>query len=373
MTTVLDKSEVPPASFNARLAGHAIFGAVAVLFAFYGVYFAQTLVLLPTEEALLAMAAQGQGPAFSFVLRAWQAVAGDSLIAARVLSLLAGVMAVVLAFRLGRRLTGDAVMAAFLALSFVLYPPLVAAFATATPHALFVLLALGVLAVLLDGPTATLRAQVLTGVVAGMLAVLAMRLHPLAPATVPVWIMISGFVAAQRVATAMALAAAVIGLVLTMLNPMPVTDIDFSSVGQGSVLKALALPYAMALVGAALSVAAAFSRTVRQAIGLPRLLAVLLGPVGAAAILLGAVATGWFKPGHMVLAAIYAFPLFFLAPWPLILWVRTVMPQVKSFAAWIVLPVIMYSCFWVILGPVDPGRFPYSHRQAAQPAGFLNR
>ena len=64
----------------------------------------------------------------------------------------------------------------------------------------------------------------------------------------------------------------------------------------------------------------------------------------------------------------YAMVFVIFAPWPLIFWVRHVMPQVKSLGAWIVFPVVMYSCFWAILGPVDPGKFPYSHRQVLQPA-----
>jgi hypothetical protein len=68
-------------------------------------------------------------------------------------------------------------------------------------------------------------------------------------------------------------------------------------------------------------------------------------------------------PGAAYLAAGSAFFILgLLGTLPLIVWVRTVMPGVRSLPAWLAFPVIMYSCFWVVLGPVKMDRFPY--RQA---------
>jgi len=359
---------------SSRLTGFILFGGIVVLFAFYGVYFAQTLVVLAPEEALLRAAAEGQGQAYAVLLAAWQGLAGESLLAARVLSLLTGVLAIVLAFRIAHRLTRDAVMAAFFILSFVLYPPLVAAFALATPHALFVLLALAVLDVLLPGAGDTSPSQRLNGLAAGVPAMLGVLLHPLGPVVMPLWVVFCGVVTSRRSSAVIALGFSLLAILAIMLTaPIIPSDPDVSGAGHTDIFKALVLPYAMVLVGTGLSAVAAFSKHVRDTIGLRQIVAVLLGPLLGAAIVLSSVATGLYDVGQLVTAAVYVFPFAFLAPWPLIVWVRHVMPQVKSFPAWIAFPVIMYSCFWVVLGPVDPAKFPYSHRQVAQPAGLLNR
>ncbi|MEQ9446294.1 MAG: hypothetical protein RJS98_12075 [Rhodospirillaceae bacterium] len=52
-------------------------------------------------------------------------------------------------------------------------------------------------------------------------------------------------------------------------------------------------------------------------------------------------------------------PLGVMLTLPMVMWVRFVMPQIKSVWIWILLPVVMYSCFWVVLGPIDLGAFPY--------------
>lgn len=44
---------------------------------------------------------------------------------------------------------------------------------------------------------------------------------------------------------------------------------------------------------------------------------------------------------------------------PMVLWLRWVMPSIQSVWIWILLPVLMYSCFWVVLGPIDWAGFPY--------------
>ena len=121
-----------PVGIGKRVTTFAVFSAVAVLFAFYATYWARTLVPMPTELDVVAQAAQGglsAGGAFATILASWQAIVGEGLLAARTLSLLASVAALVLVFKIGLRLAHDSVTAAFLTLSFVLFPPVVATFA----------------------------------------------------------------------------------------------------------------------------------------------------------------------------------------------------------------------------------------------------
>ncbi|MBL8631405.1 MAG: hypothetical protein JNM81_17350 [Rhodospirillaceae bacterium] len=359
-STASDPAALPSASFAVRSAGYGIAAAIVVLFAFYGTYFAQTLVPLAPEQAAMAAMQSGEGGLYGVLLRLWQAVAGPSLLAARTFSLLAGILALVAGFTIARRLAGDLVMAAFLVLSFVLYPPLVATMVTATPHALFLLCALGAFALLQASP----HGGALVG--AGVLAFGGALLHPLGCVVMPLWAVQTALILGQRRAWSIA-AAAVAGAALAVLIAPPVSDADVSGAGHGTLLKALALPYAMVIVATGLSCIAALSAETRRALGPMRVLVVLAGPLLAAAVLLGAVALNLLAVGQVVTAAAVTFPLVFLTPWPLIYWVRVQMPQVKNIIAWIAFPVIMYSSFWVVLGPVDPHRFPYSHRQVERP------
>ncbi len=70
----------------------------------------------------------------------------------------------------------------------------------------------------------------------------------------------------------------------------------------------------------------------------------------------------------LVLAFNSILPLGVMLTLPMVLWIRFVMPQIRSVWIWILLPVVMYSCFWVVLGPIDLDAFPYDQVGAlAQP------
>ena len=49
-----------------------------------------------------------------------------------------------------------------------------------------------------------------------------------------------------------------------------------------------------------------------------------------------------------------------IATAPFALWIRLVMPRIRSVWIWILLPVLMYCCFWVVLSAVDLSSYPYS-------------
>ena len=71
----------------------------------------------------------------------------------------------------------------------------------------------------------------------------------------------------------------------------------------------------------------------------------------------------WYQfrssPADMLAALSGLLSLGVIAVLPMVVWIRRVMPQLRSLPVWILLPVVMYSCFWVILGPIDLNAFPY--------------
>lgn len=341
-----------------------VVSAVVALFAFYGVYLARVLVPLPPELAM-----EEAATAYDAILVAWRAIAGDSLLAMRALSLLFGALAIMLTFRVGRRLTQDPVAAAFFTLAFVLFPPLVAAFSSATPHALIVLLALGALELILSAPGQSLSAAIIPIGTAAVLGCIGVVMAPAEAVLMPVWLLWCGVLSGRWAFAFPALITTLVSALVSLwaggqTNPI---DPDLSAIGHDTLTTALFMPYAMLIVATLLSAIASFSPLVRQTIGRVRLTTVLLGPFIGTGVLLGCVALGWLSIGQLVTAASTVLPFALFASWPLIVWVRRVMPQVRSLAAWIVFPVVMYSCFWVILGPIDPGKYPYSHRQIVQP------
>jgi len=341
-----------------------VFAATATLLAFYGAYFTRVLVPLPTELNALALTAQGAPTAYAVILKAWSVVVGAGLGPARLLSLLAGVAALVALARIIRRLSGDFASAAWATLGFVLFPPLAAVLASATPHALVIVLCLAALDLMLSAAEHPSRAGFAYGVLTGLCAGLAMLLFPLGGVLLPLWLAVCGVLSRDGRAFAVALVPVVVVAALMAVLDVPIADVDLdlAVAGHDTIMMALVLPYAMVPVTVLLGALALCSRPVRQTVGLARGVAVLAAPIIAAVVLVMELTTG-----QLLTAYASAAPFFLLSSWPLITWVRTVMPGVKSLLAWIVFPVVMYSCFWVILGPINPDRFPYSHRQVQQP------
>ena len=120
--------------------GRCILGSVLGLYIAYAYYMASYLPVFPTELAY----ANGQGGwLFSTIRRFWELAFGDNIMVIRGLSILFALGAILLAYLVGRILSGDQTVGAFLALGFVLFPPMVGIFSLATPHALATFLSLG--------------------------------------------------------------------------------------------------------------------------------------------------------------------------------------------------------------------------------------
>jgi hypothetical protein len=361
---------LPPdvlASRGERFTAGAVAGSVIILFVFFAVFLLRNMVPLQAELDLMAARALLPSPALSVggvIWEAWGWVAGSTLGAARLLSVLVAVAAVVVFLDLVRIISQDICVPPFLALAFVMFPPLVATLSAATPHGLMVVLMLGALRLLCDP-----KAKTPNAVLAGVLCAVASLLTPLGAAIVAIWLVYCGVLIRAWQGVVIGLAAVAVSSMLAAGFGLiaPTIDTALATKHAPTVLQTTALPYAMLPTAALLSALALFSPRVRSMIGVDRAVVVILGPFVALGFLLVARHLGFLQTTQFTTAVAACLPLLLFAAWPLVVWARHVMPQIKSFWAWVAFPVVMYSCFWVVLGPVKSDRFPYTHLRLAQP------
>ena len=292
-------------------------GVLAMVWGLYVVCAWYLILHLPAFPMEVAYA-DGQGSwLFSTMRRFWDFTLGDDLVGARSLSALCAFGAIGLTYRIGVALSRDQTVGAFLALGFVLFPPITGIFSMATPHALSATLGLAAIALVVE-PRVSLRR-------------------------------------AWRGAGAVLLLAAAVGI---GIDGVPKDSLG--GPGQGTALGAVILPYAMLWVGTLMALPASRSLEVRGRLGCTGLRVVRIAPLVVIAFLGILAICGDWQAGQLLIAAGYVFGVGLLGVLPLIMWVRFVMPGVRSILAWLAFPVIMYSCFWVVLGPVSRDSFPYN-------------
>lgn len=251
----------------------------------------------------------------------WVDVLPASAARAPVYAFVFALLGPLLTYVLGWRLMHDAWCGTALALGQVLFPPLVATYSLSSEHAAVAAYLLGI----------------------AVLALQALK---------------------QRQTRSVVVSAVLIGLLLWRV----VADAGQApalSVGRGSFVSDAIFPYSMLWVGALMSALALRSAVVRQELGRIGIGYASVGFAAFALMTLLGPALGLWPAAEMTTALTYVVPLGVLGVMPLIVWVRRVMPTVKSVVAWIAFPVIMYSCFWVVLGPVKTDRYPYSFRAPA--------
>jgi hypothetical protein len=294
--------------------GRGVLAAIFGIYALYAWYLMNNLPIFPMETAY----ADGQGGVlFSTIRRSWELAVGGGVIAVRSLSVFCALAAIGLTYRIGVILSHDQVSGAFLALAYVLFPPLAGVFSLATPHALTT--ALSLLAVVL-----VLEPQVRFGLLGRIVG---------------------------------AISLVVIGAAIGTNN---ISEDDLAGAGQNTVLSAALLPYAMLWVSALTGLFLSGRASLRLRLGSPGIWIVRAAPLAAATFLVGLVLIGRWQAGQLLSAAGYVFGLCVLGALPLVMWVRFVMPEVRAVLAWLAFPVIMYSGFWVVLGPISGESFPYS-------------
>ena len=346
--------------------------------AVYAVYLCSVLQTAALEQRFLQIAAGrtfGEIPPYAALLATIQFFAGSTQETARGLSVVCTLAITLLAFDIGRRATGDPVCGAGLALPFVLFPGLAATHCLATPHALVAMLAL---AIVHDGgctddaalPSARRTSSVLK---LTLLALGIALLHPLGGmvggAALGVAGVMCGWTRTRLIRTGLA-GAAIVAVAATGISGTVPNEPDLAFLGHNTVATAVIMPFAMLWVGIGLGgMALLWSPGVRERLGPGGSRACAVSATGAAALLMAAVGLEFWHPGQALTGMAYVFPLAALGWLPAIVWIRWIMPTIRSFWAWVLLPVVMYSCFWLVLGPIDPLRFPYGARMSITEAG----
>ncbi len=298
-------------SISARL----IFGAVFLAFAAHLALFLTSVPQTQLEQSLLSEEATSSF--YTILLQGLGDLTGSPLYAGRILSACCALATLVLVARYGKRISDDEICGTTLPLGFVLFPPLAFIFSQATPHAVLALFCIAVV-VLVDrlrqsGSSIT---RLMVGLVCAVLIAVGLAVLPNTPAT-----------------------------------RLP---------GSTSLAAAILQPYAMLWAALGFSLLALIGSKALRNVLMP-------SGVRHAVMRLGifALALGWvfFVSGNdpqnlgITFSSVFVFGL--LAVLPMVMWIRMVMPRLRSILVWILLPVVMYSCFWVILWPIDLDGFPY--------------
>jgi hypothetical protein len=312
--------------------------------------------------ALEAVSAEG-GTAYLFLRGVSSAAAGsDAVMVGRGFSILCALTGLILLARLCETWSGDAVIGAALPVGFILFPPTAFTFAMATPHALLMVLSvIGLRAATVRNNRPEIWSAMKVGGVSGFLPFLDPTGFGLSGALLMVaW---AEHRSVRQALVSGALAASVMALLMLVFPLSPLAALSSGLVERGvtTIENGLFLSFAMLWVALIFSVAAlALSKSLRQSIGSTAVRRSVV--LGAAFVLtfLWLIFGAAQRPADYPITfnTILVFGL--VAALPMVMWIRLVMPAIRSVWIWILLPVVMYSCFWVILGPIDLAGFPYN-------------
>ncbi len=340
--------------------GRLILGSITVVFTAHLILF----LLYASTSALEAeyRTPLETGTAYSAFLAGWGMIFGQSLFATRIISAFCALATVVFMARITVRWSGDEATGAALPLGLVLFPPTAFIFTQSTPHAMTALLTvLAVTAVTCESDQRRPMALIKAGLICALLPTLHAMGLGLSVAILVIAFIQLGFSRVMLTFSA-GTAAGIIGLgFLFHLSPeaFPQERLFQETTGV-TWMSAVMRHYAMLWVALAFSVMAlAGSRALRDVLGQN-------GVRRSVALLAAfAIALMWMmlnpggSPNNGTLAINAVLVLGIMAAMPMVLWVRLIMPRIRSVFIWILLPVIMYSCFWVVLGPIDLQGFPY--------------
>jgi len=363
-------------SSAAKRSAHALLALILLIETIYAAYLCDVLRPSALEQRYLDIAAGrtfGSVPPFAALLATVQALTGGGQTAGRALSIVAMLFATWIAYSVGRRATNDPVCGAALALPFALFPPLTATYAAAMPHALVAAFAF---ALLHDGfathtSTQGAASRVFFLLKYALIALIAAMLHPLGSAIVVIGVVIGGALAGWsrswrlKAATAVVVAIAVTASGLAGRLPR---EPDLAEIGHATLVTALIKPYGMIWTGFFLSGVTLAAGATRARLGKMGLQASILAILATVIAPVAMTIFDIWTPGQFVTGMGYLFPLSLIGFLPLLIWIRWVMPTVTAFWAWVVFPVVMYSCFWVVLGPINEDQFPYAVRAVAADA-----
>lgn len=343
-----------------------LFGAITLTFVAHILFFA-TGVGSHAFEALY-LNNSTVAPTYAIILDLWQACFGSSEFAGRSLSIACAVITVAALARVCVAWSGDYISGAVMPLGLVLFPQTAFTFALSMPHALLsAVFMLGVMYGANRDQSQTNIAAIIVGVICGLLPFLDASGLGLVLA-VMVLILGEGRDRGFLIRSAsIAVALLVVQFLFYSMLPLQSFVLGWGATQSSIVQDGLLRPFSMLWLALCFS---AFALWRSEALRLK------MGPsnvrrsvrVGGA-FLISLVwwflqSTSWSLDPRVSFNAVLVLGV--LASLPMVLWIRFVMPSIQSVWVWILLPVVMYSCFWVIMGPIDLSGFPYD-QLAARP------
>jgi len=287
----------------------------------------------------------------------------------RFVSVVCGLAAAFHAARLATRWSKDDLTGAALPLGFLLFPPAIYFFTQPTPYAVIALLTVIGFDMATACPYRFRRSNLIcvgivslvlvaldtssAGIAAGLLAMVLMRNE----ATIQLRVILGVI---MLIVLSVSLTKSPASFTYAFGSP----DVQFMANNSPFIA------YAMLWVALGFALVALFAskglRDVLSPQGLRRSIQVL-------GIFFVALMWLWYQfrssPADVLAALSGLLALGVLAVLPMVIWIRRVMPQLRSLLVWILLPVVMYSCFWVVLGPINLNSFPYDQLKMPASSG----
>lgn len=344
-----------------KFVGWVMFALVLLVFTGHMFFFTYQVGVTSLEQAFAGRAnARGfYGDLFDLIAK----LTPGSQSVLRYLSITCALFSTALLAVLTTRWSGDRIVGASIIIGFVLFPVSTYVYALSTPFSLLMMLSALALWTACDRYNSALCSAISGALSGAIVLVDPSGLGLSIGASLLILASLKGpsSVVAYCVpfATAIGLAFVSGSFPAISLNLPYETDKPVSNDVDG-----LFFSYAMLWVALVFSsVALSFSTALRQRMGLSLVRRSVMVKLSFAAAFLVNV-TIQATPVERMISFNALLMLGVLACLPLVLWLRWVMPHLRSVWVWILLPVVMYSCFWVVLGPIDWGGFPYDQISA---------
>lgn len=332
--------------------------SISLMFAGHLLLFAFNLERAPLEMVYLPD--NWDSDLYGSLINGFQMLVSEEIWVGRTLSFGCAIASVILLSNLCEAWCGDFIVGACLPAGLLFFPVSAYTFALSIPFSFMLLLSVSALWFATNpAQKGVMRNAVVPAVISGVALFLDWPGNGLAVAITLI------VMATHRSALLIFFYALVLSIVAVWLSifydvpPGPTVMPPSLEVIAATSVGGLVMPYAMLWVGLVFSIAAlGLSRPLRQRMGRALIYRSTL-IIFVFGIVLTWLAAGNFTPTGQMIALNAFLALGVLACMPMVLWIRWVMPTIKSVWIWILLPVVMYSCFWVVLGPIDWAGFPY--------------
>jgi len=344
----------------------ALYTAESIVFVFYAEVAFNESIFINHARQLLADGFRDifSHPAYSILLAGWFLLLGKSLVAARILSLLITIISIHRVYKIGCSLADDSISGAGLCISFLLFPAIVYTLSAATPHALTVLLFVTALSIATHQPSKACQEICWRPFAFGLTVVVVSTIHPLGLPGAVGLIGIYFYFHSKRDLKQLLLLCLVLlilgSLFIVSYSAWPKLPADENMAASGfyNFIAAIIFPYAMLWIGLVLGVVATFSASLRMVMPHYSIALARLCLACFCALLIFLAWRERWEPAQLTIGLVGTFPFAIIAVLPMVVWIRKCMPKIRSMIVWIIIPVVMYICFWAVLGPIGPDVFP---------------